>query len=217
MADIRAVIFDMDGLMFDTEPLSLSSWKDAAKQFGYELSDEFLRSLIGRNYQDVRPLIFQQTGEEFPLDDVFKVRLQLTFDTIEANGVPLKPGLIELLDFLEQHDLPKAVGTSADHRRAHLIMEQSGLLHRFKRVVSASDVGIGKPAPDIFLKAAEHLNVEPHHCLVLEDSESGILAAHRAEMKSALIPDLKPPSQEIAALADYQFTSLTEVHSIFNV
>jgi HAD superfamily hydrolase (TIGR01509 family) len=209
--DIRAAIFDMDGLMLDTEPSYRKAWQKAAAECGYDLSDEAYTPLIGQRTADAETLLRTYFGEKFPLD-VFRVACQKFEELAFSNGpFPKKPGLLELLALLDSWNIPKAVATSTKRRRAVPQLTAAALLDRFDVVVTGDEVANGKPAPDIFLLAAARLSVENSNCLVFEDSEAGVLAAHRAGMPVYLVPDLNPPSPEAKQAATATFDSLSAV------
>jgi HAD superfamily hydrolase (TIGR01509 family) len=189
---IDAVIFDMDGLILDTEPLYRRVWQAAAGECGYRLSDAYFLRLVGRRSADCRRMLLEDFGPQFPLERVLDCARR--HHKRAFNGpIPLKSGLIELLDDLDRRRLRRAVATSTDRRRASTQLGAAGLLERFEHLTTGDEVEHGKPAPDIFLAAASKLGVPPNHCLVLEDSEPGIAAAHAAGMMPVMVPDLLQP------------------------
>ncbi len=207
---IQAVIFDLDGLLIDSEPIYRSAWQSAAADLGYELSHDLYLSLIGLCDRDAEDALIQVFGSEFPLAR-FRVLWPVRWrDQVDRSGIPIKPGLWDFLKVIEKHRLPVAVATSSDTKQVHMSLSAAGLHRRFSCIVTGDQLPKGKPAPDIFLEAAGRLGVLPHHCLVLEDSEAGVLAAKAAGMTVLMIPDLKQPSPQTAALAHGVFTSLKE-------
>jgi len=197
--------------MLDTEPLYRCAWKQASAACGYDLTDEIYKKLVGRSRKDGFETLVDAFGPEFPLQ-----KFQDCVQKCEANAfssVPIakKTGLDSLLIFLESRKIPKAVATSAERRKALSTLNSAGLLHRFEAVVTGDEVAHGKPFPDIFLLAAERLGVEQAVCLVLEDAESGVVAANAAGMQVYMIPDLVPPSNATRQLAQGVFTSLADV------
>jgi HAD superfamily hydrolase (TIGR01509 family) len=210
---IRAVIFDMDGLMLDTEPSYKIAWQRAAVECGFPISEELYYDLIGRNRHDGERLLSNAFGPGFPLRRFRASCVKSEAEVFAESAPPAKPGLYELLAFLEFNRMPKAVATSTDRRQASTHLAGLDLLNRFDALATGDEVVNGKPAPDLFLLAAARLGVEPPDCLVLEDSEAGIIAAHRAEMQVYAVPDLKAPAAAVARLAQGTFHSLAAVET----
>jgi HAD superfamily hydrolase (TIGR01509 family) len=206
--NIQAVLLDLDGLLIDSEPIYRSAWQSAAAEGGYELSDDLYLTLIGLSDRDSERVLIRAFGPEFPLAlfrDLWPARWRRQ---VEVSGIPIKPGLRDLLRVIEEHRLPVAVATSTAAEQARISLRAAGLNQRFSCIVTEDQVPNGKPAPDLFLEAARRLGFPPPHCIVLEDSEAGVLAAAAAGMPVLLIPDLKPPSAQAAALAHRVFASL---------
>jgi len=208
---IKAVIFDMDGLMFDTEALNVVAWKAAGKLHGFEMTDELLRSHIGSDVKTTKKLMQEHFGADFDFDAVRADRLAHSFRYIEENGMPLKPGLRELLAYLDEKGIATAIATSSDEMFVRFYLEHAGLNHEFDVVVSGDKVKEGKPEPDLFLTALAKMGVGAEECLVLEDSYNGITAAHRAGIRSVMIPDLLPPTPEIENIFFRKADVLTDV------
>ncbi|MDQ3250427.1 MAG: HAD family phosphatase [Chloroflexota bacterium] len=211
---ISAVIFDMDGLMLDTERIYQVAWRSAGKTLGFHLSDAFLHTTTGRPAHDCHRLLREAHGQDFPLDQFVTVCALHWDDHVAAHGIALKPGLSELLDWLDERHIPKAVATSTAHAKALLSLRTAGLASRFEHIVGGDQIQNGKPAPDIFLAAAKRLDVNPARCLALEDSEAGVVAASTAGMMTIMVPDIKQPSAEIAARAYRVLPSLHDVRRL---
>jgi len=207
---IEAVVLDMDGLMLDTEPLYKAAWQEAAAELGYALDDPSYLNLVGRSTHDSERELLRNFGRSFPVRE-FRSRWSAVWRLrVEHTGIPLKPGLLEFLSFVEGQQLRIAVATSSDRDYTDFSLRHAGLLQRFSIVVTGDQVANGKPAPDIYVEAARRLGVEPSQCAALEDSDAGILAASRAGMLPFLIPDLKPPSEEATSAASRVLRSLHE-------
>ncbi|MEM7134059.1 MAG: HAD family phosphatase [Chloroflexota bacterium] len=212
--EIHAVIFDMDGLMLDTERIAQEAWQQAGQEWGFELPDEIYLQAVGRTAKDTGMIFRSAFGPDFPFDAMYDRKQALLHQAIEEGNVPTKPGLFELLDFLEERQMPKAVATSTARPVALTKLTKTKLLGHFPVIVCGNEVAIGKPAPDIFLVAAEQLGANPATTLVLEDSVAGIKAAHAAGMIPVNIPDLKEPSDEVRALA---YRILSNLHEVKNL
>ncbi|HEX7976634.1 MAG TPA: HAD family phosphatase [Anaerolineales bacterium] len=208
---ISTVIFDVDGLMLDTEPPARAAWRLALGERGLSVDDALFSQMAGRTKQDARELIVKVLPPDFPFDEVYARRVHHLERYFAENGIPVKPGLGNLLDYLEAHGYHKAVASSTYRELTVRKLDRAGVLERFEAVVGGDEVTNGKPAPDIFLEAARRLGVQPGECIVLEDSEAGIRAAHAAGMLPVMVPDLMQPRAEIARLAYRILPTLLEV------
>ena len=201
-----AVIFDMDGLVFDTERLCRDAVQTAAKSVGFEITDEFYAATIGVPGPECDELIREKFGYSFPFED-YLARYHNEWSRLEEHGVPLKPGVVSLLDHLRAHRTPIGLATSSSREATERHLTRSNLLSYFDVVATRSDVARGKPAPDLFIKAANELGVRAERCLVLEDSHNGVRAAVAAGCCPIMVPDLLAATSEmedacLAILAD---------------
>lgn len=207
-----AVLFDMDGLMLDSEQAMLEAWRAAAQAEAIEAGDSLWLAMVGMHDRASFALLSEHLGEEAA------TRLRGTseglYDRRVATGLPRKRGLLELLDLLEAHGVRKAVATSTRRERALSKLASSGLIERFAVIVTGSDVEHPKPAPDIYLSAARQLGVDPRDCLVLEDSEPGVRAALAAGATPVQVPDLVAPSVELRGFGHRIVASLDEVRGM---
>jgi beta-phosphoglucomutase-like phosphatase (HAD superfamily) len=208
----HAVIFDLDGLILDTEFIYRMTWQRSATSFGYSMSDDLYASFAGRRDVDCETLLVETYGREFPVSDFLRRSDHLSQKYVKKHGVSTKPGLFELLDFIDAKRILKAVATSTELLNA--LFSLGKLAGRFDVIVAGDDVANGKPAPDIFLLCADRLQVRPRHCLVLEDAEAGVQAAHAAGMPMVIVPDLNYPSTETAAKAVCVCSSLHHVKDL---
>lgn len=207
---VKAVIFDMDGLMLDTERLAREIWVSEATRTGAPIDSELYHSLIGRSYADIEDILTKAFHSHADARAYIDRCLELYFERIK-HPIPPRPGLFEFLDYCDERGLRKAVGTSTGRSMALVKLKSGGIEGRFETMVTASDVAKGKPAPDIFLKCAEDLGLQPSECLVLEDSPSGVKAAHAAGERVIMIPDMLEPDAQIRALANAVLVSLSDV------
>ena len=209
------VIFDMDGLMLDTERIARIAWQQTARAAGYEMSDALFASLIGRREPDSIALLRDAFGPEF---DFAKSNAECNLiynDYVTKNGLPVKPGVREILDDLSARNIPLAVATSTQNPLARLRLEQVGLSKYFSVVVGGNEVARGKPEPDIYLEAILRLGIDASTSFALEDSHAGVRSAHAAGLKVIMVPDIVPPTPEIAALTWRIANSLHDVRTIF--
>lgn len=208
-----AVIFDMDGLMLDTEPLAARAWADAAGRLGIDFDPAVTPRLVGRNFPDCRALIAAHHGNRYPVDALMHAWAEAYDAIVAREGIGQKDGLGELLAWLEREDIPKAVATSTRRARAEAKLAAAALLERFAALVGGDEVANGKPAPDIFVEAAARLGIAAADCVVLEDSEPGINAALAARMIPIMVPDQAPPSAALLAREPLVLLTLAQVHA----
>ena len=195
----QAVIFDMDGLIFDTEALHEEASGMAARDLSHAMTPELFRSLIGLTGPDGRARVRHHFSPDFPLDAFFE-RWGVHFHALAETRLRLKPGVNEILDLLDELDLPRAIATSSSHTTVDHHLAQHGLGRRFQEIVARGDYQNGKPAPDPYLTAAARLGVPPKTCLALEDSHNGVRSAAAAGAMTVMVPDLLSATQDMKAL-----------------
>jgi HAD superfamily hydrolase (TIGR01509 family) len=196
---VTAVVFDMDGLLVDTEAAYFQAMRQAADELGRALSLDDFRCFVGRPSEASDAEAMRIFGPNFPLDR-FNARTDELVQAIISGGLSLKPGVIELLDYLDEIGLPRAIATSSSHRAVEAHLGWSGLAPRFDAIIARGDYVHGKPHPDPYLKAAETLRVDPRGCLALEDSHNGIRSAAAAGMMSIMVPDMLEATAEMIHL-----------------
>lgn len=211
-SEISAFLFDMDGLLLDTERLAWRCWSEAAREFGYELPLDTFRLMIGRRVADNESLVKKDMGHEFPYWEVRTRRVEIMEQYINADGVPVKAGARGLLQALAQLDFPVAVVTSTETAVAERKLAEAELSSFLRFVVGPESVTQGKPHPDCYLHAARELGVTPKSCVVLEDSPAGVEAGLAAGMKVVWVPDLVLPTEELATRVDLLAEDLIVVH-----
>ena len=211
----QAVIFDMDGLLLDTEMLAARAWDEAASAHGATFDRDLALRLVGRNFRDCIALVRAHYDTSYPVEAVLGC-WHATYEAIVArDGVRVKRGAHELLEWLDQERIPRAVATSTRRDRATRKLVDAGLLARFHALVGGDEIAHGKPAPDIYFEAARRLNVASSACCVLEDSEPGVRGALAAGMTAIMVPDVAPPSEELLALRPHVVGALHEIHAIW--
>lgn len=193
---IKGVAFDMDGLMFDTERLVVKGWNFAGTQLGYCISKALVIKTLGLNIENTRRVFIEYLGSDFNFNAARKIRVDYVTNYIEKNGMPLKTGLVELLNYLNSNHYKITVATSTENEKVNYYFKKAGISDFFEGIVSGDMIERGKPEPDIYLIASEIMGLDPNECLALEDSPSGVLSAYRAGMKPVMIPDLVKPDED---------------------
>lgn len=207
----QAVVFDMDGVIFDTERLVIEFWKEVAKKHNIPNVEHTCIQCLGTNRVRTREIFLENYGADFPFDP-YRAEVTELFNT-HYKGVPLptKPGIRELLNYLQEQDIKVGLASSTAQ---HLVRDEigtAGLLPYFQTLVCGDMVEHSKPAPDIFLKACEILNAAPTKSIAIEDSFNGIRSAHCAGMTPIMVPDQVQPTDEIRTLAFHVMPSLLDV------
>jgi len=212
---VKAVVFDMDGLLVDTEQVVYEAMIAAAQASGREMSFELFKRLVGLPGHASDGIVLEHFGADFDLA-AWRVGVGRHFREIAAAGVALKAGVIELLDALDARGLPRAVATSSTREAVDHSLGQHGLVERFGPIISRELQAHHKPHPDPFLKAAAALGVAAADCLALEDSHNGVRAAAAAGMMTVMVPDLLDPTEEMRGLAVHIAHDLHEVRAMLD-
>ncbi len=207
--EVKAVIFDMDGLLLDTEKYLVASWTEATREFGFPFEYEHGLMLRSLTKQYAAPLLKKIFGESFDYFTVRERRKEIMEQKLAKEGIPAKPGAKELLGFLHEQGIKTAVATATDLERAERYLKQVGIYNEFDKVVCVSMVDIGKPEPDVYLYACREIGEEPDKCFALEDSPNGITSAYRAGLHPVMVPDLTEPDEDIKPLLYARADSLS--------
>ena len=210
LAPFKAVIFDMDGTLLDTESVFKAIVFEVCTDLGFEMTDAVHMSMVGSSHETTNQLLIEAYGVAFPYT-LFDERCRVIMRERSHGGVPVKAGARELLAELRERNIPTAVATSSRQPHAHTHLGAAGLLEMFETIVTRDDVTNPKPHPEPYLTAARRLGVDPLKCLALEDSHSGVRAAHAAGMQTVMVPDLVHPSEEIRSLGIAVMESLDHV------
>lgn len=200
MMNIELVIFDMDGLMFDTETVSREAWKIAGEKVNMPVDDELFSEFLGTNSKYITNLLINKFGEKSPYKELISERNIMADKLIDMNGLRVKKGLKELLAYLKENNIKRAVATSTSRARALKLLTLGEVVNEFDYIICGDEVTKSKPDPEIFLKVAEKLNVLPENCIVLEDSRFGVYAAKNAGMYPIMVPDLLTPDEELLGI-----------------
>jgi HAD superfamily hydrolase (TIGR01509 family) len=208
-----AVLFDMDGLMIESERALLECWRETALELRLELDDALWLSFVGLSDRACHDILRERLVDEDLVQALLR-GLQARYDARVDAGLPLKTGVLELLALLKARGIPRAVVTSTRRPRALQKLESTGLLPHFDDVIAGNEVQHAKPAPDIYLLAAQRLGVAPSHCIVLEDSVPGVRAALAAGMTPIQVPDLVLPDDTVRALGHRIVDSLTHARAL---
>jgi HAD superfamily hydrolase (TIGR01509 family) len=211
----RAVIFDMDGLMLDTEKPFLRFWSELGEKYKYNITQDIVIRMIGVNAESARRVMLQEYGEDFPYDKM-RDEIRVLYEKEFEKGVPLKKGLVGLLNHLSAAKIPLGVATSSRKTRAIEMLDKAGVLNYFAAITGGDEVKNGKPAPDIFLFTAERLGQSACSCVGFEDSTAGLKGLHAAGIKSIFIKDIVEPPQEILAGVWRKLNDLTEAAQLFD-
>ena len=210
---IKAAVFDMDGLMFDTERLVYNNWQRMMDESGYPYSMEDFKQTVGRRKAEVQNFYFGKYGEDFPYWEFSERGRKMYVETVRVRGIPVKKGLREVLDYLKKQGCKIAVATSTSRQTTEFNLVSAGMTADFDALVCGGEVQNGKPNPEVFLKAAAALGVAPEVCVAFEDSINGVKSAHAAGMTTGMGPDFLAPTDEIRPMIDCLCDSLDE--SIF--
>ena len=209
----KAVVFDMDGLLCDTEVVFRDAMTAVVAEMGHEMSLDLFKTMVGLPSTQSDQKMLRHFGETFSLDD-FRSALAPRIAAACDVGIALKTGVVEILDRLDVLGLPRAIATSSGHRSVQAHLGRSGILPRFDTVVARGDYARGKPNPDPFLLAAERLGVAAADCLALEDSHNGVRAASSAGMMTIMVPDLLDATEEMHGLCVRIASDLHEVRGL---
>lgn len=199
---VQAVLFDMDGVIFDSERLVIECWQAVAEKHNIPDIVEICMRVQGINRVETGKKFLEKYGNDFPYE-TYKKEVTALFRQLYGEGrLPVKPGVREILAALKQEGIPMVVASSTRSDIVRMELEEAGLLQHFDAVLGGDMVERSKPEPDIFLAAARAVGAEPARCYVLEDSYNGIRAAYRAGMHPIMVPDMQAPTAEMHELAE---------------
>ena len=198
---VQAVLFDMDGTVFDTEMIYRRAWVRAAKEIGFDVDMElFFERICGLIMTDMRALVLRVYGEDTPFDELRNLRRSYIEEELAKGILPFKSGAPEIFGELKKRGIKIALATSTGRKMVDRYLQMSGLEGVFDVIMTGETVERGKPDPEIFLITAQKLGIAPEHCVVVEDSPNGVRAGHAAGMLTVMVPDLHPCTEELASL-----------------
>ncbi len=208
---IRGVIFDMDGIILDSEKIYFSCWQQSAAEFGFHMKPEYALAVRSCCQRYAEPYLKRVLGESFDYLAVRNRRRELVTQYMEENGIAVKPGVRELVAYCRNNSIRPAIATATAKHLAEHRLKIAGLADLFTDIIGGDDVKIGKPHPCIYQTAAAAMELQPEECLALEDSPNGIAAAFAAGCKTVMVPDLTPPEHCIQPLLYGIAANLTDV------
>lgn len=208
---IKSIIFDMDGILFDTEIMSTKAWLILAKERNLGNIDDLTNDCIGRNRTDIVMQFKKKFGEDFDAQEFLTTGREIMQGWIDKDGLPLMKGTVEILKYLKENGYTVGVASSSSTKTVESHMKISGLRDYFQVIIGGDQVTLSKPKPDIYLKACTAIQMPPDQVIAVEDSPNGIRAAYAAGMKPIMIPDLVEPDAEITKLLYKKYDSLLEL------
>ena len=208
---LKACIFDFDGILVESEPILNRAWIKASLEYEYELDESFFIQCYGLSLTDIKQICFDRFGNDFPFEQILKNGTKYFNEDIETHGLPVRENALEVKRFFTQRGFKVAVASSTYKETLKSRLSKIGQLHEFPVIVGGDEVLRSKPDPEIFLKAASLLKVNPQECVVLEDSENGAVAAKRAGMVVFVIKDRAPITARSRQHSDAVFSSHGEL------
>ncbi|MDE7246795.1 MAG: HAD family phosphatase [Lachnospiraceae bacterium] len=210
-----AVIFDMDGTIFDSERLVLDCWKSIGKKYGiFDIGDVFMQC-IGTNKVRTREIVDEHYGKTFPYEKFSAESSVLFHEITEKEGLPVKKGAREILAYLREEEIPLGLASSTRLAVVTQELKDAGLYEYFQTVVGGDLLKNSKPAPDIYLMTCERMGVHPENTYAIEDSYNGIRSAHSAGTHPIMVPDMMPATEEMRSLSEAVFEDLLQVKEYF--
>lgn len=211
LRNLDAVVFDMDGVIFDSERLVIECWSEVAERYGILDIDITCHECTGLNAAATKTKMLERYGEDFPYDTYKQEMSQLFHSRYDKGRLPMKSGVVELLAFLKEHKIKMALASSTRSQVVIRELSDAGIIGYFDEVICGDMVKRSKPAPDIFEKACEVLNVKPENAYAIEDSYNGIRSAYSAGLRPIMVPDLLEPTDEMEKLTEVILPSLLAV------
>ena len=213
--DMKAVVFDMDGVLFDTERLCMDSWVAVAKEDDLPDMENIFPRCIGGNANDSKKIVLEAYGQDFDYDTFRRKASEWFWAYIEQNGLPVMDGVHEILEWLKKEGFIIGLASSTKRSTVENHLEEAGIRDYFQAIVTGDMVEHSKPLPDIYLMACRELGVQPEETYAIEDSPNGIRSAHAAGMKVLTVPDMLKPDEEMRRLSCRIMDDLDQVLEFF--
>ena len=207
---IKGAVFDMDGLMFDSEKLTFDAWYKVLNDNGFCYTFDIYKQTVGKRTVETKAYYESLYGDSFDYSSMRQKANDVFWDYIEKNGMPIKKGLFELLDYLKANNIKISLATSTSEESAMRMIKKAGVEEYFDAFVCGNMVKNGKPHPEVFLTAAEKLSLPPQSCIALEDSINGIKSAYAAKMKTVMVPDYLQPTEDVLPMISFLCSDLSE-------
>ena len=211
----KAVIFDMDGVIFDSERLVLDCWEKVGEKYHLANIREVFIECIGTNKEKTKEIVHEHYGESFAYDKFSKEASLIFHDVVNSDGLPVKNGVRELLEYLKQNEVPVGLASSTRLAVVEEELKQAGLYDYFQVVVGGDQLKRSKPHPDIYLMACEKMKVQPKDAYAIEDSYNGIRAAYGAGMIPVMVPDILPATEEMQKMSAIVLKNLLQAEEYF--
>lgn len=211
----EAVVFDMDGVIFDSERAVMNCWLELAQKYDIKDIEKPYFACVGTTMTRTREIMLETYGEDFPYDEYARESSLMYHEKYDGGKLPMKPGVIELLSYLKEKGKKIALASSTRRETVTNQLRWAGIIDYFDVIICGDMVARSKPAPDIFLKACQELGVSPENTYAIEDSYNGIRAAHAGQLRPIMVPDLLEADDEMRGMAEYVCDNLNEVIDYF--
>lgn len=208
----KAAIFDMDGLLLDSERVHMECFMELCQERRYKVTFDDYKPSIGISVKDVKAILPTILNQAIDVDEFFEAWDEKCFAVTKGPGVPVKPGVYDLLSHIHRLKIPLSVATSTQYEKAQYKLEKSGIKKFFNFIIGGDQVPSAKPSPDIYIASAERHGLAVNECIAFEDSEHGVMAAHRAGIRVIQVPDLIEPSESLKSLGHKIVSSLEDIH-----